>query len=296
MSRQKSTIVRIRNTAFKTGLRIADVAAPRVAGRIAHRLWLRLPPAMPATTLPSGGEAFEVTSLHAAVRGHVWGDGPVVYLVHGWGGRGSQMTAYVDPLVAAGFRVVLFDGPAHGDSDPGPAGAGTTHGVELGKALDAVAAKFGPAHTVVAHSLGAVATYLTLRYGWLSTRRLVLVAPLVDSVSLFDQLQHTLGFGARTRQAFDREVHRFIGIPVDDLDARVQARHVDPVTTLVLHDRDDRQASHDAAADLVRGLPDARLVTTEGLGHRRILRDPAAVARVVAFVRDGEREAADAVA
>lgn len=292
MSRQNSTTVRVRNVATKAGFRIADVAVPRVAGRMAHRLWFRVPPAMPAITLPPGGEAFEVTSLRAAVRGHVWGDGPVVYLVHGWGGRGSQMAAYVDPLVAAGFRVVLFDGPAHGDSDPGPAGAGTTHGVELGKALDAVAAKFGPAHTVVAHSLGAVSTYLALRYGWLSTQRLVLVAPLVDSVSLFDQLQHALGFGARTRRAFDREVHRFVGIPVDDLDTRVQARHVDPVTTLVIHDRDDRQAPHAAAVDLVRGLRDASLVTTEGLGHRRILRDPAAVARVVAFVRDEGRDAA----
>ena len=47
-------------------------------------------PGWPPTRLPGGGEAFEVESLGAAVRGHVWGAGPVVYLVHGWGGRGPS--------------------------------------------------------------------------------------------------------------------------------------------------------------------------------------------------------------
>ena len=97
----------------------------------------------------------------------MWGSGPVAYLVHGWGGNGSQLAAFVRPLLAEGFRVVLFDAPAHGDSEPGPAGPGRTHGVEFGKALDAVFAKFGPAEAVIAHSLGAISTYLTLRFGWL---------------------------------------------------------------------------------------------------------------------------------
>ncbi len=35
---------------------------------------------------------------------------------------------------------------------------------------------------------------------------------------------------------------------------------------------------------LVASLPDARLVTTDGLGHRRILKDRAVVREVAAFV------------
>ena len=167
---------------------------------------------------------FEVESLDAVVRGHVWGAGPVVYLVHGWGGRGSQLASFVEPLLAGGFRVVMFDAPAHGDSDHGPAGPGRTHGVEFGKALDAVFARFGPAHAVVAHSLGAISTYLALRFGWLSTGRLVLLAPMVAAVPLFDQFQQTLGFGARTRRAFDRHLHEFVGIPMAEFDAGTRRR------------------------------------------------------------------------
>ncbi len=288
-SPDKSTIVRVRNGALRTFFRSADLLAPRVAGRRARDLWFTVPPAMEATPLPAGAEPFTVTAQGARVRGHVFGDGPTVYLVHGWGGRASQLAAFVEPLVATGHRVVLFDAPAHGDSDPGPAGPRRTHGVEFARALDAVFARFGPAEAVVAHSLGAVATYLSLRFGWLGTARLVLLAPMVEAESLFDQFQAALGFGRRTRRAFDREVDAFVGIPVAEFDAVHQASHVDPVPTLVVHDRGDRQTPYADAERLADALPDARLVTTDGLGHRRILRDPAVIARVVEFVGTGDR-------
>lgn len=272
---QKSTIVLFR---------LADRLVPGIAGRLARDLWFTVPPRMAALPVPPGGTSFEVTSLGATVRGEYWGDGPVVYLVHGWGGRGAQLAAYVEPLVARGFRVVMFDGPAHGDSDHGPAGPHRTHGVELGRALDAVAARFGPAEAVVAHSLGAISTYLTLRFGWLGTRRLVLLAPMAAATPLFHQFQRALGFGARTRRAFDREVEAFVGVPLEAFDASVQATYVDAVPTLVVHDRGDRQTPYADAVRLAGSLPDGRLLTTDGLGHRRILRDPAVVQEVVDFL------------
>lgn len=288
-SPQKSTIVRIKNTAFRVAFRLGDRLAPELTGRRACDLWFTVPPPLAATPLPPGGEPFTVTTQGTAVRGLVWGTGPVVYLVHGWGGRGSQLAGFVEPLVATGHRVVLFDGPSHGDSDPGPAGPRRTHGVELGRALDAVAARFGPAEAVVAHSLGTIATYLALRFGWLGTRRLVLIAPMVEATSLFDGFQAALGFGERTRAAFDRAVDRLVGIPVAEFDARVQSAHTRPVPTLVVHDVDDRQTPYDAARALAGTLPDARLLTTDGLGHRRILRDPDVIAQVAAFIRGSDR-------
>lgn len=284
-----STIVRTTNVSLRGFFRTADVVAPRLGARKARDLWFAVPPQPGATPLPDGGEPFAVTSQGAEIRGHVFGTGPTVYLVHGWGGRGGQLAGFVEPLVATGHRVVLFDGPAHGDSGPGPAGPGRSHGVELGRALDEVFARFGPAEAVIAHSLGTLATYLALRFGWLGTGRLVLLAPMVELQGLFDQFQAALGFGERTRRAFEREVQSLVGIPVAEFDATVQAGHVEPVPTLVVHDRGDRQTAYADAVRLVDTLPDARLVTTEGLGHRRILRDPAVIAGVVEFVRSGRR-------
>jgi pimeloyl-ACP methyl ester carboxylesterase len=284
-SLDKSTIVRLRNHALRGYFHYVGPIAPRAVGRTARDLWFTAPPRMAELPVPEGGEAFAVESQGHQVRGLVWGDrdAPTVYLVHGWGGRGSQLAAMVGPLVETGHGVVMVDLPAHGASDHGPAGPRRTHGVEFARALDAVFCRFGPARAVVAHSMGTITTYLALRYGWLGTERLVLVAPMVAAEPLFEPFQRALGFGPRVRRAFDRAVDEFVGVPVAEFDARVQASHVDPVPTLVVADRDDRQAPYAGVVDLAQTLA-APLVTTSGLGHRRILHDPTVVAQVVAFV------------
>lgn len=282
---QKSTIVRFRNRLHRAFFRYGEHVAPRRVGRVAQGLWFAAPPRMTAHPVPEGGQAFEVLAQGHVVRGTAWGHGPVVYLVHGWGGRGSQFGSLVEPLVQAGHRVVMFDAPAHGDSEHGPAGPRATNGMEFARALDAVFCRFGPAEAVVAHSMGTIATYLALRHGWLGTARLVLVAPMVQFTGLLDQFQEALGFGPRSRQALERGIEEFVGVAVRDFDARVQAAYVDPVPTLLLTDRGDRQTPYDDVVDLARSLG-APLVTTEGLGHRKILRDPEVVRTIVDFVAD----------
>jgi pimeloyl-ACP methyl ester carboxylesterase len=291
---KKSTIVRARNGAMGAYFRYAEHVMPGPAGRLARDLWFTAPPRMAELPVPDGGEPFEVEAQGHVVRGRVWGDAArstrTVYLVHGWGGRGSQFGAMVEPLLESGHRVVMLDAPAHGDSDHGPAGPRRTNGVEFAKALDAVFCRFGPAEAVVAHSLGTIATYLALRFGWLGTTRLVLIAPMVESQSLFDQFQTALGFGERTRRAFDRSILDWVGIPVAEFDARFQAAHVAPVPTLVVADRGDRQTPYDDVVDFAKSI-DAPLVTTEGLGHRKILRDRDVILSVVDFVSGQEVEA-----
>jgi pimeloyl-ACP methyl ester carboxylesterase len=284
-SNQKSTIVRFKNQAVRGYFRYAGPVLPGRVGRTARDLWFTAPPRMPELPVPDGGRSFVVQAQGHPVRGRVWGEdtAPAVYLVHGWGGRGAQWAAMVDPLVEAGHQVIMFDMPAHGDSDHGPAGPRLTHGVEFAQALDAVFCRFGPAEAVVAHSMGTLATYLALRFGWLGTERLALIAPMVEAAPLCDRFQVALGFGPRVRRAFDRAVDELVGVPLAEFDARVQARYVEPVPTLVVTDRDDRQAPYDGVVDLAETIG-APLVTTRGLGHRKILGDPAVVEQVVGFV------------
>jgi hypothetical protein len=59
------------------------------------------------------------------------------------------------------------------------------------------------------------------------------------------------------------------------------------VPLLVVHDRDDREVPwHDGAA-IAAAWPGAALFTTEGIGHRKVLRDSRVVARVVDFLTGG---------
>jgi pimeloyl-ACP methyl ester carboxylesterase len=289
---QKSTIVRIRNGATKAFFRYAEHVAPSYAGRVANDLWFMAPPRMKELPIPAGGRGFTVLSQGATIVGHVWGEAPVgsahpptIYLMHGWGGRGAQFGALVEPLVEAGRRVVMFDAPSHGDSGVvEKTGLRRTHGIEFARALDAVFDEFGPAEAVIAHSLGTIATYLDLRLGWLGTERLVFIAPMTDAMSLFDGFQAALGFGPRTRRAMEAATRDFTGLPVTEFDARLQSTYLEePLPTLVVHDRDDRQTPY-ADAKAFASAVGADFMGTEGLGHRKVLRDPEVIKRVVDFV------------
>jgi pimeloyl-ACP methyl ester carboxylesterase len=55
---------------------------------------------------------------------------------------------------------------------------------------------------------------------------------------------------------------------------------------LLVHDRLDAETGWADSAAIARSWPGARLVSTTGLGHRRILRDPAVVAEATAFVAE----------
>jgi pimeloyl-ACP methyl ester carboxylesterase len=288
-SAEKSTTVRLNQRLIRGGFRGLELASPRLGARWAERFWFTLPRSRAEEPAP-GGIPFEVTSQGATVRGMRWGSGPVVYLVHGWGGNASQLGMYVAPLVTAGFSVVTHDALSHGLSDPGPTGAGSSDGVQMGKALDDVAAEFGPAHAVIAHSMGGLATGLALEYGWLGTDRLALIAPMVRIADHIPVLQAGLGFGHRTRRKLEARALRRVGLPVEAADLHRVADEIERPELLVIHDRSDREAPYASTVSLVARWDGARLTTTEGLGHRRILREPAVVRQVVGFVAAGELE------
>jgi pimeloyl-ACP methyl ester carboxylesterase len=55
---------------------------------------------------------------------------------------------------------------------------------------------------------------------------------------------------------------------------------------LLVHDRLDAETGWADSAAIARSWPGTRLVTTTGLGHRRILSAPAVVAEAAAFVAE----------
>lgn len=117
------------------------------------------------------GEPLTLASGFAAT---VWGEGPIVLLVHGWERHRASLSSFVAPLVESGKRVVAFDAPAHNDS-PGR----TTNAVSFMRAVLDVGEELGDVEGIVAHSMGGGATVLALHAG-LHAERVVLLAPASD--------------------------------------------------------------------------------------------------------------------
>lgn len=295
MSSQKSTIGRLIQATQLTAIRAAfgtlERFAPDVGSRWATRLWLTVPRYRGRSRpvdLP--GEAFTVEVDGRRVAGTAWGEGPVVYLVHGWGGASAQLTAFVAPLIAEGHRVVTFDALSHGESDPGFMGPRRTTIPEIAASLTAVVKKHGPAHAVIAHSAGCNATFFALR-GGLRPGRLVFLAPMAQPTPLTMRFAATLGFGERVRTRMVDSIAARANAPWNDFDMPLMVPRFAPPPLLAVHDPADRETRYADSVALAKIWPDAELVTTPGLGHWRVLRDKNVITHATTFT--AAKETAD---
>jgi pimeloyl-ACP methyl ester carboxylesterase len=261
---------------------VLERLAPAVGARWAERIWFTLPGRPPLG--PATGRGFHLNVDGCQLTGATWGCGPAVYLMHGWAGNSGQLAAFVAPLTARGYRVIAFDTPSHGTSGPGAFGPRSSSLPEFVRALTAVATIHGPAHAVIAHSMGATAAATALTGGTLHAERLVLLAPMAAPALYARQFTTALGGGARTYQRLLTRAERRIGAPMRDFDIPELGLTATTLPTLIVHDREDAfmPVAHSTAIAAV--WTSATLHLTSGLGHRRLLRDPEVIARVVQFV------------
>jgi hypothetical protein len=223
---------------------------------------------------------------HRRIAAWRWGEGPTVLLVHGWEGRGSQLGAFIEPLIDAGMSVVTFDAPGHGDS------AGRQlYLTDAADAIGAVVARIGPVHGIIAHSFGAPGVLLSHQRHGVDAARNVFIAPNVlidDAVFRFTQLMQ---LGGRERTLLEDRLATDSGLHPSSLTIENLVGDRD-AALLVLHDDGDRDVLPIHGRRLVQTWPSARLITTDGLGHRRILRDPGVIAGAITFVTAGAPTAA----
>lgn len=223
------------------------------------------------------------------VAGEEWGEGPPVYLVHGWGGQRPHLAVFVKPLVEAGYRVIAFDLPSHNESDPGDLAPGRTTAIECANAVAAMIRTHGPAHAVVAHSLGANSTALAAAAG-APVGRLVFLAPMGDFPLYLDWFAARHGFARRIRAGLHRRLETRIGMRLHETNLAWNGRLASYPPLLLIHDPDDPDSPHAASERVAASWPGARLLTTRGLGrlaHYRILRHRPAILAGLEFIGPG---------
>lgn len=207
---------------------------------------------------------------------------PIALLVHGWGGHAGQLLALAESLAEHGLRPVLLEMPAHGRS------AGTTSNLpQFARAIEyAVARLQQEGHTVAllaGHSLGANAAAHAASRG-LAIGRLVLLAPPASPRAYTRYFAQVFGLSETTRAGMQNLIEAREGILMQQFEPRWVAPRI-RVPTLVVHDHGDAINAFADGQAFAHAIQGAQLLATEGLGHRRILKDPAVVARVVMFAR-----------
>ena len=276
--------------AMRTQFRALDRLRPDAGAAKAMSIWTTLPgnAGRRKDFRPEPGEVFRVpTARGANAVVESWGEGPIVYLVHGWGGWRGQLGSFVAPLLACGRRVVAFDAPGHGEAEPGVFGPGKGTFPEMNEALAAVIEHVGPAEGVVGHSLGCHVAASVVHRG-APAQRLALIAPSNDFGEITHDFSRILGFGEATRSRMEAIMAEFLDEPISNFDLAGLGADGGLPPTLVVHDRLDKETPFAVGERLIAAWPTAQLLATEGLGHQRILADDGVVARVVEHVTAGE--------
>ncbi len=214
------------------------------------------------------------------IRTYAWGDPqarPLVLFAHGWSSHGTRIANWLPGLFAAGYAVVAFDQPAHGKSEGRLATL-----PDFTRHLFAVGEHYGPAAVVIGHSLGGAAAMLALADG-LRADRAILVAPAADPVDAARRFSRVVGLadflGARLFDAYEA---RQPGV-IASLHAHVAAPAI-ARPALVVHDFGDREVPWAEGERYARHWPAARLLTTTGLGHHRILDDERVIDAALRFL------------
>ena len=210
-----------------------------------------------------------------------WGDPahPAVVMVHGWESRGTAFRSLVTPLLEQGYRVVAFDGPAHGHSS-----GKRTHLLHHAGALQAVVASLPDVRAVIAHSFGGHASVLALHHlmPYLHLPRLVLVGVPLSARMVFARALQQIGAPVSLIDPLMAYVTRKFGIEEAALDNRKPDLNIE--AGLVIHDLYDDVVPHDDARLIAESLPNTQLLTTLDEGHFKLLRQPSVVERIVEFV------------
>lgn len=260
---------------------------PALAVRIAYRLfatplplralWRRRTPGSAWRTERWPFEDAEIT-VHIPLAPP---QGPAVVLLHGWGGHAGQMLALAGAVAARGLRPVLVDLPAHGASR-----GRMSNLAQFARAIEYATARLqaqGAApQAVVAHSLAANAAAHAASRG-LATARLVLIAPPASPYTYTRLFAQVFGLSERTRAALQQRIEAREGVLLRQFEPSAVGSRI-AVPTLLVHDRGDR-INRFADAEAYRDhIPGARLLATDGLGHRKLLGDAAVLDAVADFV------------
>jgi pimeloyl-ACP methyl ester carboxylesterase len=215
---------------------------------------------------------------------HRWGDAGnrSVLLAHGWEGQAGSFREFVPKLLDAGFHVVAFDAPGHGQSTGERANL-----LVFMNTIRAVSDAFGPFDAIVGHSLGGIATLLThAEQPTVPAKKLVVIAAPVHVTGSFEAFTRFWGLPNHILQGIFRRVEDAVGRSVQSFTVDAIAPDIS-IPVLVVHDEGDADVSFKDGETISEKLPYGELYRTSGLGHQMILRDADVVRKVVAFIQKG---------
>ena len=226
---------------------------------------------------------FEFSSGGLKLKGYEWGNGEkFILLVHGWESRGTALRTFVPDLVDTGFKVITFDAPAHGDSQ-----GKKTHIVDFAKAISDLLKTKGNPYGIITHSLGGAATIFAFHRlaNELKAEKVALIASPRNIQDPINEAIETLNLPGSVSKRFINKIEDILQLSVPETTLANAAGKVNIEKLMLVHDKDDQVVPFRAAETNFAAFVNSKLVTTRGLGHYQLIKDPKVIDKVTEFIR-----------
>jgi hypothetical protein len=259
-----------------------EMIAPSLASRFFNRLFftpLNYPTPPKEIEIANKATVFYLTTGKKQIVCYQWGKGKYVLVMHGWAGRATQFRKFIEPLREKGYAVIGFDGPAHGRS-----GGSRTDIFEFEDVLRQIVAKCGAPAAVIAHSFGGAAILYGAMNGLPFTKVITIASPTIGD-DIIQTYLTAIGGSSETGRRFKDFIVKKSGKEFDAFTSLHFVRHLShEIELLLVHDEDDEEVGIAQPLELIKVYPKAELYRTQGLGHTRILKDDAVIAKCVTFI------------
>jgi len=204
------------------------------------------------------------------------GNGPMVFLLHGWEGSSADMMPFVQPLLSAGYSVSALDLPAHGASE------GTLASLfQFIRAVKQLLEEIGHPRALIAHSVGCPVVIEAIRSG-ITTDAVVLIGSPARYKDQAILVASQLGLG---RDGTEQMLYELAAMDIDvtAINTPLAVRDL-KVPGLVIHSDNDRVIPCALGKEVADAWPRARYMVMKGLGHRRILSSSEVIRASVDFI------------
>ncbi len=263
---------------------VLERASPYIAMRVAAYIFSKpikfTPPPAEKQALQScvQNQVF-VPSLNKNIMTYVWGDsGEKVLLVHGWSGRGTQLYKIAEILQNEGYQVVSFDAPGHGKSS-----GSLTNMLHMVAAIAHLDKSFDGFEFFVGHSLGGMALFNYCKTP--NKAKKVITIGAGDLMrTVFDNFIASVGLSLKTNVRMTTYFEQKYNINIDHFSSSVVVQN-QQMPTLIIHDKEDADVAVSCAFNIAKNHLNPTLLITQGLGHRRILRDENVLQQIKSFIQ-----------
>ena len=210
----------------------------------------------------------------------VWGDGPLVILVHGWSGRAAQMAPLALHVADLGFRSVALDVTGHGTSPKRH-----TRWDYFFRDIAALSRLFDEeVYAYVGHSAGGLSMMAARALKGIHAQRYACICAPSFPFPPIDVIRKKLNPKEGVLENYKKHIAEQFETTWEKLQAGCSYANAGS-DTLLFYDETDRFVNH-SEGDTIQGLcPGARLIKTSAYSHQKILAAPELAQAVGEFLK-----------